>query len=84
MDTTRCTLGEIPGKYRACKPTDCPTCGWNAEEMARRLAYIRQHGLTPCADVKRRLVIRHPSAEENAAPGTGTPEDGEAKTTYLL
>lgn len=74
MDTTRCALGAVPGKYRVCNQADCPTCGFEAAEIERRRECIRQQGLTRCADGKRRLVIKR--AQENAAPGTGTPEDG--------
>ena len=79
MDTTKCTLGAIPGKYRVCNQADCPTCGWNADEMARRREYLQQHGLnglTICADGKCRMVIKRASAQENAAPGGANSEDG--------
>lgn len=62
MDTTKCALGATP------------PCGWNAEVAAQRRECIRQQGLMRCADGLRRLVIKR--AQENAAPGTGTPEDG--------
>lgn len=34
-----------------------PTCGWEAAEAERRRAYLREHGLTLCADGLRRLII---------------------------
>ena len=74
MDATRCTLGAVPGKYRTCSQADCPTCGFEAAEMARRREYIDRDGLTRCADGKRRLILKR--AEENAAPGGANSEDG--------
>nr|UWG00637.1 MAG: hypothetical protein [Bacteriophage sp.] len=35
----------------------CDHCGWEAAEAERRRAYLREHGLTLCADGLRRLII---------------------------
>lgn len=40
-----------------CKPSDCKTCGWGRQEAARRSEYLKQHGLTKCADGLLRLVM---------------------------
>lgn len=40
-----------------CNASECPTCGWEAAEAERRRAYLREHGLTLCADGLRRLII---------------------------
>lgn len=57
MDTTKCALGAVPGKYRVCNQADCPNCGWNAEVAAQRRECIQQNGMTLCADGKRRLIL---------------------------
>ncbi len=80
MGTVRCTLDKAPGKYSGCNPETCLTCGFEAAEMARWRKYLQQHdldGLTRGPDGLRRLVVnRAGDTEENAAPGTDTPEDG--------
>lgn len=49
-----CTLPE-KAKKKDC--SGCEHCGWEAAEAERRRAYIREHGLTLCADGLRRLII---------------------------
>ena len=39
-------------------PSECDSCGWEAAEAARRREYVKEHGLTLCADGFRRLIIR--------------------------
>ena len=34
------------------------SCGWEAAEAARRREYVKEHGLTLCADGFRRLIIK--------------------------
>ena len=52
-----CLLGIDPNKVQKCNASECPTCGWEAAEAERRRAYLREHGLTLCADGLRRLII---------------------------
>ena len=52
-----CLLGIDPKKVKKCNASECPTCGWEAAEAERRRAYLREHGLTLCADGLRRLII---------------------------
>lgn len=52
-----CLLGIDPNKVQKCNASECPTCGWEAAEEERRRAYLREHGLTLCADGLRRLII---------------------------
>ena len=52
-----CLLGIDPKKVQKCNASECPTCGWEAAEAERRRAYLREHGLTLCADGLRRLII---------------------------
>ena len=53
-----CLLGIDPEKAQKCKPSECASCGWEAAEAARRREYVKEHGLTLCADGFRRLIIR--------------------------
>lgn len=69
METTKCTLGAVPGKYRTCSQADCLTCGFEAAEIERRLEYINQNSLTLCPDGLRRLIINRAedaAEQENA------------------
>ena len=59
----KCLLGIDPVKAQKCKPSECASCGWEAAEAARRRAYIKEHGLTLCADGLWRLVIRKERSE---------------------
>lgn len=52
-----CLLGIDPKKVQKCNASECHTCGWEAAEAERRRAYLREHGLTLCADGLRRLII---------------------------
>lgn len=53
------TIFDVPEKDRdKCKPSECASCGWEAAEAARRREYVKEHGLTLCADGFRRLIIR--------------------------
>lgn len=52
-----CLLGIDPKEVQKCNASECPTCGWEAAEAERRRAYLREHGLTLCADGLRRLII---------------------------
>lgn len=54
----KCLLGIDPEKAQKCKPSECASCGWEAAEAARRQEYVKEHGLTLCADGFRRLIIR--------------------------
>ena len=54
----KCLLGIDPEKTQKCKPSECASCGWEAAEAARRREYVKEHGLTLCADGFRRLIIR--------------------------
>jgi hypothetical protein len=56
--TLKCLLGIDPEKTQKCKPSECASCGWEAAETARRREYVKEHGLTLCADGFRRLIIR--------------------------
>lgn len=49
-----CTLPE-KAKKKDC--SGCDRCGWEAAEAERRRVYLREHGLTLCADGVRRLII---------------------------
>ena len=51
-------LGIDPEKTQKCKPSECASCGWEAAEAARRREYVKEHGLTLCADGFRRLIIK--------------------------
>ena len=53
----KCLLGIDPEKAQKCKPSECASCGWEAAEAARRREYVKEHGLTLCADGFRRLII---------------------------
>ena len=53
-----CLLGIDPEKVQKCKPSECASCGWEAAEAARRREYVKEHGLTLCADGFRRLIIK--------------------------
>ena len=53
----KCLLGIDPEKTQKCKPSECASCGWEAAEAARRREYVKEHGLTLCADGLRRLII---------------------------
>lgn len=57
----RCTL-PAGARKKECG-SSCEHCGWEAKEAARRRDYIKQHGLTLCADGLRRLIIRKENAE---------------------
>lgn len=54
----KCLLGIDPEKTQKCKPSECASCGWEAAEAARRREYMKEHGLTLCADGFRRLIIK--------------------------
>lgn len=54
----KCLLGVDPEKAQKCKPSECASCGWEAAEDARRREYVKEHGLTLCADGFRRLIIK--------------------------
>jgi hypothetical protein len=54
----KCLLGIDPEKTQKCKPSECTSCGWEAAEAAWRREYVKEHGLTLCADGFRRLIIR--------------------------
>ena len=54
----KCLLGIDPEKAQKCKPSECASCGWEAEEAARRREYVKEHGLTLCADGFRQLIIK--------------------------
>ena len=54
----KCLLGIDPEKAQKCKPLECASCGWEAAEAARRREYVKEHGLTLCADGFRRLIIK--------------------------
>lgn len=54
----KCLLGIDPEKAQKCKPSECASCGWEAAEAARRREYVKEHGLTLCADGFRRLIIK--------------------------
>lgn len=70
-----CLLGVDPAKAQKCKPSECASCGWEAAEAARRREYMKEHGLTLCADGLRRLIIKK---EENdmATPWKECPNCG--------
>ena len=52
-----CLLNRDPNTTKNCKPSDCPTCGWNKIVNDRRREYQREHGLTKCKDGLFRLVM---------------------------
>ena len=54
----KCLLGIDLEKTQKCKPSECASCGWEAAEAARRREYVKEHGLTLCADGFRRLIIK--------------------------
>jgi len=54
----KCLLGIDPEKAQKCKPSECASCGWEAAEAARRREYVKEYGLTLCADGFRRLIIK--------------------------
>ena len=54
----KCLLGIDPEKAQKCKPSECASCGWEAAEAARRREYVKEHGLTLCADGFWRLIIK--------------------------
>lgn len=54
----KCLPGIDPEKAQKCKPSECASCGWEAAEAARRREYVKEHGLTLCADGFRRLIIK--------------------------
>lgn len=54
----KCLLGIDPEKTQKCKPSECASSGWEAAEAARRREYVKEHGLTLCADGFRRLIIK--------------------------
>ena len=54
----KCLLGIDPEKAQKCKPSECASCGWETAEAARRREYVKEHGLTLCADGFRRLIIK--------------------------
>ena len=54
----KCLLGIDTEKTQKCKPSECASCGWEAAEAARRREYVKEHGLTLCADGFRRLIIK--------------------------
>lgn len=57
-----CLLGIDPEKSKKCHASECRTCGWEAAEAARRREYMKEHGLTLCADGLWRLIMKK---EEN-------------------
>lgn len=54
----KCLLGIDPEKAQKCKPSECASYGWEAAEATRRREYVKEHGLTLCADGFRRLIIK--------------------------
>lgn len=58
-----CLLGIDPAKSSKCKPSECAACGWEATEAERRTQYIKEHGLTLCADGLRRLIMKKEETE---------------------
>lgn len=70
----KCLLGIDPEKTQKCKPSECASCGWEAAEAARRREYVKEHGLTLCADGFRRLIIR--KEEDMATPYKECPHCG--------
>ena len=38
----KCLLGIDPEKTQKCKPSECASCGWEAEEAARRREYVKR------------------------------------------
>lgn len=69
-----CLLGIDPEKAQKCKPSECASCGWEAAEAARRREYVKEHGLTLCADGFRRLIIK--KENEMATPYKECPHCG--------
>ena len=55
-----CTLSP-DARMKDCR--GCEGCGWERAEAARRRAYLKEHGLTLCADGLWRLVIRKERSE---------------------
>lgn len=74
----KCLLGIDPEKTQKCKPSECASCGWEAAEAARRREYVKEHGLTLCADGFRRLIIR--KEKDMATPYKECPLDNPNKT----
>lgn len=70
-----CLLGIDPAKSSKCKPSECAACGWEAAEAARRTQYIKEHGLTLCADGLRRLIMKK-EENEMATPYRECPHCG--------
>ena len=56
-----CTLLS-EAKMKDC--SGCKHCGWEAAEVERRRTYLREHGLTLCADGLRRLIIQKNGGNE--------------------
>ena len=71
----KCLLGIDPEKTQKCKPSECASCGWEAAEAARRREYVKEHGLTLCADGFRRLIIK--KENDMATPYKECPHCGE-------
>ncbi len=74
----KCLLGIDPEKAQKCKPSECASCGWEAAEAARRREYVKEHGLTLCADGFRRLIIR--KEKDMATPYKECPLDNPNET----
>lgn len=74
----KCLLGIDPEKTQKCKPSECASCGWEAAEAARRREYVKEHGLTLCADGFRRLIIK--KENDMATPYKECPLDNPNET----
>lgn len=70
-----CLLGIDPEHSSKCKPSECASCGWEAAEDERRREYMKEHGLTLCADGLRRLIIKK-EGNEMATPYRECPNCG--------
>lgn len=68
MSDMACTLKT--GNYDTCHPGHCATCGWDAEERARRLELVLSGRLTKFSDGLRGLRV----SGKNSKKGGG--EDG--------
>ena len=55
-----CTLSP-EARMKDCR--GCEGCGWERAEATRRHAYLKEHGLTLCADGLRRMVVRKERSE---------------------
>ena len=55
-----CTLSP-EARMKDCR--GCEGCGWERAEATSRRAYLKEHGLTLCADGLRRMVVRKERSE---------------------